>query len=370
MNSTPESLPPQRVLLVVGMVAGGAGRHVRSLAEGLTKRGHRVTLACPKQVAERYQLADTGADIVRAEIAERPHPATDARTMRTLRSQAADADIVHAHGLRAGAMAALASRRTPVIVTLHNASPESGAARVVFHALEKVIASRAALVLGVSADVVARMRSLGADRAELAVVAAPDLSHPERSKDEVRADLGSPAVMAFAVGRLAPQKRMDLVVEAAAALHMELPDLQWFIAGDGPLQSDLERQIARTGAPVTLLGHRPDVPDLLGATDIAVSSAVWEGQPVWLQEALVCGAPVVATEVGGTAAILDDSGILVPFGDGAALQAAVRAVATDPAYAHDLHERALARAKVLPTERDAIDHAEDAYRCVIAPVMA
>ena len=64
-----------------------------------------------------------------------------------------------------------------------------------------------------------------------------------------------------------------------------------------------------------LLGHRDDVPDLLAAADVVVSSAVWEGQPVGLQEALHAGAAVVATDVGGTAAVVGDAALLVPPAD-------------------------------------------------------
>lgn len=360
---------PLRVLLVVGMVAGGAGHHVRSLAAGLTARGHSVTVVGPEQVATAYDFSSSGAQVVPAQIAERPHPAADARTMRTLRLAARDVDVVHAHGMRAGAMACLAVRHRPVAVTLHNTAPDSGAARVVFRALEKVIAARAAMVLGVSDDVVEHLRTLGAGRAQRAVVPAGDLSAPSTPADQVRAGLGDPGRMVLAVGRLAPQKRIDLLVDAAAALHTDLPDLQWFVAGDGPLRESLQQQISAREAPVTLLGHRTDVPDLLGACDLAISSASWEGQPVWLQEALVCGAAVVATEVGGTANILDEAGILVPFGDGDALQAAVRAVVDDSAYAHELRERARTRARTLPTESDAIDHAESVYRVLSRPAM-
>ncbi len=359
----------EAVLFVVGMVAGGAGHHVRSIAAGLVGRGHPVTIACPESVATAYDLAGTGADIVPAEIAERPHPATDARTMRVLRLAGRDADVVHAHGLRAGAMAALAVRQRPVVVTLHNAAPDSGAARVMFRALERVIAARADLVLGVSDDLVARMDDLGAAHTELAVVPAGDLSRPSRSREQVRAELGDPEHLAFAVGRLAAQKRMDLVVRAAAALRDIVPGLRWCIAGDGPLRPDLEQLIGDLDAPVTLLGHRQDVPDLLAACDVAVSSASWEGQPVWLQEALVCGAAVVATDVGGTAALLEEAGVLVPFGDPRALVAAVRAVVEDPAYAQELRHRAIARAETLPQEDAAVDHAERAYHMLCGASM-
>jgi len=66
-----------------------------------------------------------------------------------------------------------------------------------------------------------------------------------------------------------------------------------------------------------------DIPELLAAADVAVSAAVWEGQPIWLQEALAAGCPIVATDVGGTAAVVGDAAVLTPPGDAGALAAAV-----------------------------------------------
>ena len=76
--------------------------------------------------------------------------------VRDLRRLSRDADVVHAHGLRAGALCCLATtgRRTPVVLTLHNAAPAGRLTGAVHAVLERVVARRAALVLGVSADLV------------------------------------------------------------------------------------------------------------------------------------------------------------------------------------------------------------------------
>ena len=100
--------------------------------------------------------------------------------------------------------------------------------------------------------------------------------------------------------------------------------------------------------------------DLLGAADVVVSTAEWEGQPVWLQEALQAGAPIVATDVGGTAAVVGDAALLCPPQD-RALAGAIRDVLADPSLAADLRARASARARVLPTVADALDQVEDVY---------
>ncbi len=89
------------------------------------------------------------------------------------------ADVVHAHGLRAGALAALAlslrptAAPVPLVVTVHNAPPPSGVTAAVYHALELIVARSATTILCVSADLEDRMRRAGARDVGRALVPSP-----------------------------------------------------------------------------------------------------------------------------------------------------------------------------------------------------
>ena len=96
------------------------------------------------------------------------------------------------------------------------------------------------------------------------------------------------------------------------------------VAGDGPLERELAARITAEDLPVDLLGRRQDVPDLLRRADLVLSAARWEGQPVALQEALLAGRAIVATDAGGTRWVTGTAAHLVPVGDAEALAAAVR----------------------------------------------
>jgi len=352
-----------RVLITLGTSAGGVGRHVEGLVRGLVERGHIVVVACPTSVAERFGLDALASLVVPVDVAERPSPVDDAGAVRELRRLARGAEVVHAHGLRSAALVVLATRRlpVPVVATLHNAAPEGRALRAVYGVLERVVARGCDLVLGVSADLVARMDALGARRTGLAVVAAARPRTADRDRYAVHADLGIGArtALAVVVARLAPQKGLDLLLDA----HAELGDLDLLtvVAGDGPLREPLQRRIDTEGLPVRLLGARDDVPDLLSAADVVVSSARWEGQPVGLQEALHAGAAIVATDVGGTAAVVGDAAVLVPPGDPISLSRAVRDVVTYGQVRDELRSRAVERAGELPSEADAVAAALAAY---------
>ncbi|MDN5601514.1 MAG: glycosyltransferase, partial [Brachybacterium sp.] len=110
--------------------------------------------------------------------------------------------------------------------------------------------------------------------------------------------------------------------------------------------------------PVELLGRREDVPVLLERADLVVSAAVWEGQPVWLQEALRAGRAIVATDAGGTRWVTGEAAQLVPVGDPAALADAITAH-------HGLErrrrgeERSRRRAEELPTAGDMVRQLTD-----------
>lgn len=351
--------------MVTGVVAGGVGRHVEQLTHSLVDLGHDVTVACPPVVASRFALAAAGADIVPLEIGSKPLPQRDRRSVATLRTAMEDVDVVHAHGVRAGALSVLAREgtRPPLVVTTHNSAPEGRLAAVVHWNLERVVCRGADLVLGVSQDLLQSARDRGAQEVGAAVVPA-SRARPARDRAAVRSELelDGETPLVVGVGRLAPQKGFDRLLDALESAGTSASDALVAIAGEGPQAEALQRRIDRAELPVRLLGHRTDVPDLLAAADVAVSSARWEGQPVWLQEALSVGAPIVATDVGGTEEVLDGAGLLVPGDDPEALGAALTALLSDDILRADLSARALARAADLPTAEDAAHAALAAYR--------
>lgn len=359
-----------RVALVMGTSAGGTGRHVHDLVTGLVGAGHDVVVLAPAGELDRFSYADAGAATVELSVADRPHPVRDAQALAVLRRVGGGADVVHAHGARVGALAALALLRqdVPLVVTLHNASPAGGLAGRVHAVLERVVAGGADLVLGVSADVVETQRGLGARRAELAVVAAPPPSTVTRDRYAVRRDLdiAPRTLLLVTVARLAPQKDLDLLIDAVAEmLDRHDIDVVAVVAGDGPDRGRLQLRIDSRGVPVRLLGHRSDVADLIAAADAVVSTARWEGQPVGLQEALHSGAAIVATDAGGTGAVVGDAAILVPVGDVPSMARALADVLLHGSVRDDLRSRAIARGAELPTSADALDAALTAYRSVL-----
>src|SRR5438045_361629 len=103
------------VLLVLGATSGGIGSHVRSLAGALVGLGHSVTVVGPASTDDLFDWSSTGAAFVPAPVGA-PSPVAVVRSRRVLRSSASVADVVHAHGTRVGAVAALAGVH-PLVVT-------------------------------------------------------------------------------------------------------------------------------------------------------------------------------------------------------------------------------------------------------------
>jgi glycosyltransferase involved in cell wall biosynthesis len=373
--------PTGRVALVVGTTAGGTGAHVRMLAAGFAGRAIAVSVLGPSSADAAFGFgALTGVTFSPVEFGGRPHPGDVAAVLRLRRSLGASAgsadrpDVVHAHGLRAGALTAIAlagrrrrapgGRRPLLVVTVHNAPPVGGRARVaVYRLLERVVARGADLVLCVSPDLEARMRSAGARRVGPAIVPAAD---PAPKPASSQAGPGGPSAagrpVVLAVGRLAAQKDFGTLLEAAAHWQDLVPLPLLAIAGDGPLAGELRARAASLGIDAEFLGRRDDVADLLAAATVFVLPSRWEGQPLVLQEALRAGAAIVATGVGGiTDLVGDDAAVLVQPGDAQALADAVRAVLLRPPLAARLRAAAAARGAALPTAADGVAAALAVY---------
>jgi glycosyltransferase involved in cell wall biosynthesis len=265
---------------------------------------------------------------------------------------------VHAHGLRAGLVAALARRLAPahpkLVLTLHNALPERGGlVRRVLASLERATIRGADVVLAASGDLADNARRLGARDVRMAPVSAPPLPPVRRTPEEVRAELGleQGRPLVVAVGRLHPQKGYEFLLDAAARWIADGGPLPLVaIAGDGPLHDELAGRITAERLPVTLLGRRDDVADLLSAADVCVLPSRWEARSLTAQEALRIGTPLVATRTGGLPELLGDAAELVPVGDSAALADAVVRVLTDREHTGRLVEAGRRQAATWPDE--------------------
>lgn len=187
----------------------------------------------------------------------------------------------------------------------------------------------------VSEDLRRRAMTLGAKpEKSRAIILGCDLSvfHP-RDRKETRYRLGiDPVAEAVVyVGRIDVRKGLRELVEAAALLRRERTNLQIYLVGDGTDKPSIESLIQAHGAGgyVHLVPgcSFDDVALWMAAADVATLPSYMEGCPNAVLEALACGCPVAATNVGGIPEILtDECGQLVPPRDSAALAQALGSI--------------------------------------------
>lgn len=169
----------------------------------------------------------------------------------------------------------------------------------------------------------------------------------DRRRARGRVGLPATGLIVGSVGRLHPDKDPINFVEAIARLPEGLrAEVTVVIVGDGALRDEVQAVVRRRGLEqqVVLLGERHDIPDLLHAMDIFVLPSRTEGLPVALLEAMSTGLPVVATDVGGVAAAVEDAGLVVPPSDPSALAAALSRLLADETRRTELGLRGRQRA--------------------------
>jgi len=143
---------------------------------------------------------------------------------------------------------------------------------------------------------------------------APDAG--ARAKLRAELGLGPEREVVGMLARLDPMKDHETFLRAAGIARARRPSLAFLLAGqgcgpEGPLAA--RAAALGLGGAIRLLGRRADVPALLNALDVAtLSSAHGEGFANVLGEAMACGIPFVATDVGDSAEILSGTGRLVP----------------------------------------------------------
>lgn len=282
-------------------------------------------------------------------------------------------DILHAHEYKTDLLAWLLARSTGALAlaTVHGWTGNSPRERFCYYPADKRVLSRFPRLIAVSSDIAGELVRHGADPARVTTILnAIDPNHFRRDAGRVasaRAALGiaDSDIVIGSVGRLARQKRFDLLLEAFAALRAEEPRLRLLIVGDGGLKAALEQQrdALGLGDRVIFTGHMSDVIPVHHAMDLFVQSSDYEGTPNSVLEAMAMETPLVATEAGGTAELAYDGvhGRIVPIGNVGALIASIKSALASPAETRQMAANARRRVETELSFASRCRRLEDIY---------
>ncbi len=378
---------------------GGMQNHTACLTRALDARGVTQDVVTTRPPgAPVVEHVGTGATVHRlglpVRILRQCYAVPAARLVHRL---AAHADVVHAHcgeDLAVVPIAATAARRhgVPLVLTVHlslgHTLDRPGARTAVLRHLgariERLGTDLADAVIVLTPRSARVMLDAGVDAERLHVIPSGVEQRLFDGADDGDALAGVPHPRVVFVGRLAQQKGVTHLVDAAARLRT--PGVSVTLVGDGPDRAALERQAAGLGVAdrVRFLGFRAhdEVPAVLAATDVLVLPSVYEELGSVLLEGLQAGVPIVASDTGGIPDALGDAGVLVPPRDPDALADALDALLADPARRLRLSALARERAagydwnvlgeRVLGVYRaaaglDAVPRLDEPVEAVIAP---
>ena len=317
-----------RVLLVFEPPDGGVADSVLTLARGLAGHGWEAEVSGPAGAIVRERIEAAG--VAYHPLALRRgygRPWLDAAALRELAALVRERrpDVVHAHSSKAGVIGRLAAvrTRTPWVFSPHCFAyiGRVSVARKAFAVTVEALLGRAGrgVVLCVAEAErreALRHRSAPADRLAVVHNGAPPCPQAEPDPDVLAFRGDGP--LAACVTVLREQKALPDFLAAAVRVLDEVPAARLAIVGDGPEHDALVTRARELGLDgrVGLFGFRPPSSRALQALDVYVLPSAWEAFPIGPLEAMACGLPVVATDVGGTGeAVVDgETGYLVPPG--------------------------------------------------------
>jgi glycosyltransferase involved in cell wall biosynthesis len=352
-----------KVLMLVDMLSsGGAERAAAGLAVSLPRERYEVCVVATRR-GEGALLDQLDAAGIRYEILGRKSRydlAPLRRLSRMLRDEGFH--VLHAHKFGSNLWGAIVGRasRVPVVVAHeHSWSYEGQRMRRILDG--QVIGRLADVMVAVSTRDRELMTSVeGVPPEKTAYIPNAFVQRPHVAPGgDLRAELGlSPSASVVAtLAMLRPEKRIDLLIEAFAAVTREVDDALLVVGGEGWMQEEWNALAERLGVAgrVHWLGMREDVEGVLQAADVAALSSEREGMPLFAFECMATRTPLVATDVGGLRDVFPggEGALLVPPGDTDTLAAALLELLRSPDRRRAMADAAYERMPEFSAERAA-----------------
>lgn len=358
---------------------GGIQRHVIDLTHGLRALGVHVAIAGTRGA---WMSEETDADFHHIDVhnVAGEGGSTLRRLWTALKSGLAlrkvikrdRIELVHAHESAPALVAWVATRGlgVPVFVTFHGAEPER------IGEFGRIARMTADLVITPSHNSARDLREQGGMPDEKLKVMGLGVQQKPRPPAEDIAALRQELLgkdgrtLIVTVARLAYQKAIDHLIEAAkGALEID-PTLRFVVVGDGPQREEARQWLveADVGDAVRFIGHSDNAPLYMAAADLFFLPSRWESLPITIVEAFQQATPVLATDTAGVVELVDDSvGAVVPIGDIEAMVQRLIALTSDKMRLDEMSAAALARAS---EERFSPPHVHAAFEALYAETLA
>ena len=305
-------------------VGGGVEEVTFHMAEKLTELGHQVVVltlnTCSASAVENLD----GIRVYRAALVELTNAlgaqsAVSTELINLMRNvcRKEQPNVLHANNLyfytTLAACLNLDAVRLPLVTTLHigSVSELEGfvryAAKLYELSVGRWIVGRSNRVVAVSEAVKRYAVELGVEPCKISVV--PNGVDTVKFHPSSAVRNGDGLVRVGFVGRLVANKGPQYLVEAASRIVHDFPNVRFQVAGRGPMLPMLQRRAQELGIKdvFRFFGTVPSMVEFMQSCDIMVRPSVTDGMPLTVLEAMACGLPTVASRVGGTPEILEES---------------------------------------------------------------
>lgn len=356
---------PLRVLhIITRMILGGAQENTLLTVEGLDRMDDYE--------AELFSGVDNGPEgellsraekttklTVVPEMARKINPISDLaafwKLYRLIRQ--GSYEIVHTHSWKAGVLGRIAAwlAGTPIIVhTFHGLTFHDHQPWLVNRAIrlsEKICAPMTHHYVSVSDITTQKALAANIDRADkfTTVYSGMELDwflNSQADPQAIRRELGIPEDVPVVgkIARLAPQKNHDELLKAAPQIVRRHPDVRFLLVGNGVLYDQVLEQVRQLGIEKNFvfagLIDRERIPDMIAAMDVVTHTALWEGLPRVLPQAMAMGKPCVSFDTDGTPEVLvsNKNGYMIRRHDSVALADAISKLISDPELRHRMGE--------------------------------
>lgn len=308
-----------KIAMVVEAMLGGIRQHVCDIVKNLDQEKFDIYLIYSDIRADdvffqEREVLERHATLIRCNEMQREIGRNDLVAYQKLATlfKEIKPDIVHCHSSKAGIVGRLAAKKCKVkkIIYTPNAysfqSPEiKGLKKDIYILAERVLSRYATtMTINVSKGEMKQALDYKLDKPKkftLIYNGIPDIPLPSKQELRDRLGLKQNTYYVGVTARCAKQKDPMTFLRIAESVIYQTTDVEFIYIGDGPMQQEMENWIKsrKLEERIHMLGFRTDASEIVGALDIYLSTALYEGLPYSMIEAMRAGVPIIATDVVG-----------------------------------------------------------------------